>query len=137
MYSFSAFRRVSYAETDKMGYLYYGRYADYYETGRVEALRALGFVYREMEESGIMMPVLDMKTRYRKPAFYDEVLEIKTIIPELPGVRILFRYEVYNPEKKLINEGETTLVFYDMAKKRPCECPEDMKSALSVFFAEQ
>lgn len=134
MYIHSAHRRVTYAETDKMGYLYYGRYADYYETGRVEALRALGFVYREMEESGIMMPVLDMQTRYRKPAFYDDMLEIKTMMTELPTVRISFAYEIYNPEKKLLNEGKTTLVFYDRVKKRPCECPEGLRAKLAEFF---
>lgn len=134
MYVFSSFRRVSYAETDKMGYLYYGRYADYYETGRVEALRALGFAYREMEESGLIMPVIDMKVHYRKPAFYDDLLEIKTSIPDLPGVRIHFRYEIFNPEKKLINEGETTLVFYNIEKQRPCECPADLLDALRTFY---
>jgi acyl-CoA thioester hydrolase len=134
MYVFSTYRRVSYAETDKMGYLYYGRYADYYETGRVEALRALGFVYREMEDSGLIMPVLDMRTRYRKPAFYDDLLEIKTSIPEMPGVRIRFCYEILNSDKKVINEGETTLVFYDIEKKRPCECPPDLAGALRCFY---
>lgn len=134
MYSHSAYRRVTYAETDKMGYLYYGRYADYYETGRVEALRALDCVYKDMEESGIMMPVLDMQTKYRKPAYYDELLEIKTVLTEMPAVRITFTYEIYNPEKILLNEGKTTLVFYDMAKKRPCECPPDLREKLQPFF---
>jgi acyl-CoA thioester hydrolase len=134
MYVYSAFRRVSYAETDKMGFLYYGRYADYYETGRVEALRALGFVYKTMEENGLIMPVLDMHIRYRKPAFYDDLLEIKTSIPERPGVRIRFCYEIFNSGQKLINEGETTLVFYDSEKKRPCECPPDLAEALSLFY---
>lgn len=134
MYSHSAYRRVTYAETDKMGYLYYGRYADYYETGRVEALRALDCVYRDMEDSGIMMPVLDMQTKYRKPAYYDELLEIKTVLTEMPAVRITFTYEIYNPEKILLNEGKTTLVFYDMAKKRPCECPPDLREKLQPFF---
>lgn len=115
-----------------MGYLYYGRYAEYYETGRVEALRALGFVYREMEENGLIMPVVDMRIRYRKPAFYDDLLEIKTSIPELPGVRIRFNYEIFNSEKKIINEGETTLVFYNVEKKRPCECPEDLLELLRL-----
>ncbi|MCG9910710.1 MAG: acyl-CoA thioesterase [Flavobacteriales bacterium] len=137
MYSHSTFRRVTYAETDKMGYLYYGRYADYFETGRVEALRALGFVYKELEDSGIMMPVLDMQIRYRKPAFYDELLEIQTRIPVLPSVRIEFDYRIVNPQGKLLTEGKTTLVFYDRIKKRPCECPEDMKAMLSGFFTEK
>lgn len=134
MYQHSAYRRVSYAETDKMGYLYYGRYADYYETGRVEALRAIGMIYREMEESGIIMPVLDMHTKFRKPAFYDDLLEIRTRILELPNVRIRFVYEIYNENKVLLNEGETTLVFYDPVKKRPCNCPDVLLNKLSTFF---
>jgi acyl-CoA thioester hydrolase len=134
MYIFSAYRRVNYAETDKMGYLYYGRYADYYETGRVESLRALGFVYKEMENSGIMMPVVEMQTKYKRPAFYDDILEVKTIMTALPSVRIYFEYEIYNEEKELINQGKTTLVFFDMEKQRPCDCPADLKNKLREFF---
>lgn len=134
MYIHSAFRRVTYAETDKMGYLYYGHYAGYYETGRVEALRALNCVYKEMEDSGIMMPVLDMQTKYKKPAFYDELLEIKTIMTELPSVRISFEYEIYNPQKILLNTGKTTLVFYDKERRRPCECPHELLEKLKPFF---
>lgn len=134
MYVHSTYRRVTYAETDKMGYLYYGRYADYYETGRTEALRALGFVYKEMEDSGIMIPVIDMHTKYRKPAFYDNLLEIKTFLEELPSVRISFRYEIYNEQKELLNTGSTTLVFYDMERKRPCECPQKLKEKFETFF---
>ena len=87
--------RVRYAETDKMGYVYYGNYATYYEVGRVEALRKLGMSYKEMEDEGIMLPVLSFNIKYFKPAFYDDLLTIKTSITEMPNTRIKFEYECY------------------------------------------
>src|SRR5690606_4834061 len=88
--------RVRYGETDQMGYAYYGIYAQYYEVGRVEAIRKLGFSYKEVEERGIFLPVIDFSVNYRKPAYYDDELTIITTIKELPkGVRIPFEYECY------------------------------------------
>ena len=106
-----------------MGYVYYGNYAQYYEVGRVEALRELGVRYRDMEESGIMMPVLEMKTKYIRPAKYDDLLTIKTSIKELPSTRITFHIEILNGEQ-LINLGEVTLVFVDMKTGRPVQAPQ-------------
>src|SRR5476651_1552486 len=90
--------RVRYGETDQMGYMYYGNYAQFYEVGRMEMLRSLGLTYREMEASGIMMPVLEMQTRYIKPVFYDEEIVVKVTVSKMPGVRILFNYELYNEQ---------------------------------------
>jgi len=128
--------RVRYAETDQMGYVYYGHYAAYYEVGRVEALRKLGFSYRQLEEMGIMMPVLESKIRYLKPARYDELLTIKVIIPVMPAVKMNFTYEITNEKKELINKGETTLVFIDMAKNKPRRLPEIMKTLFEPYFIE-
>ena len=128
--------RVRYAETDQMGYVYYGHYAAYYEVGRVEALRKLGFSYRQLEEMGIMMPVLESKIRYLKPARYDELLTIKVIIPVMPAVKMNFTYEITNEKKELINKGETTLVFIDMAKNKPRRMPEIMKTLFEPYFIE-
>lgn len=97
--------RVRYAETDQMGYVYYGNYAMYFEVARVEAMRSANFSYREMEENGVMMPVLESHFRYLKPGKYDELLTIKTVIPDLPGVRIRFEYQVYNESEELITEA--------------------------------
>ena len=108
MFSTETNLRVRYAETDRMGYVYYGNYASYYEVGRVEALRSLGMSYREMEDSGIMLPVLTYNIKYFKPSFYDDLLTIQTIIPEIPGTRIKFLYKMFNTERVLLNEGETT-----------------------------
>ena len=126
--------RVRYAETDKMGYVYYGNYAMYYEVARVEALRQLGFIYRELEEMGIMMPVIESKFRYLKPAVYDELLTLKVTIPQLPGAKIIFTYEITNEAGGLINTGETTLVFIDVDSGRPKRMPEVLQKLFTPFF---
>lgn len=126
--------RVRYGETDRMGYSYYGNYAEYYEVGRVEALRDLGWNYKEMEDGGILLPVYTYSIKYLKPAFYDELLVIKTMIKELPTARIRFDYEMYNSKGEKINEGETTLVFVDAKSKRPCGAPKEFVEALRKYF---
>lgn len=134
MYTTETKIRVRYAETDKMGFVYYGNYAIYYEVARVEALRQLGFVYSELEEMGMMMPVIESKFRYLKPAVYDELLTIKITIPTLPGARIQFIYEIRNKDDELINTGETTLVFIDIASGKPRRMPEVLGHLFSPFF---
>ena len=126
--------RVRYAETDRMGYVYYGNYAGYYEVGRVEALRSLGMSYREMEDSGIMLPVLSYNIKYFKPSFYDDLLTIKTTIPEIPNTRIKFLYKMYNTQGVLLNEGETTLVFVNIKTGKPCQAPADFIHKIQPFF---
>jgi acyl-CoA thioester hydrolase len=126
--------RVRYGETDRMGYVYYGNYAEYYEVGRVEALRSLGWSYREMEDSGILLPVYDFYIRYFRPAYYDDLLTIKTMIKERPTTRIRFDYEVYNSESVKINEGNTTLIFIDARTKRPCAASEALIMALDKWI---
>lgn len=134
MFSFETKIRVRYAETDKMGYAYYGNYATYYEVARVDMLRSLGTSYKAMEDSGIMMPVTDLRVRYVRPVYYDEEITIRVKIAELPAVRIRFEYELFNEREELVNEGETTLVFVDMKRNRPCRAPADFLEALRPFF---
>jgi acyl-CoA thioester hydrolase len=134
MYTSETSIRVRYAETDQMGYVYYGNYALYYEVARVESLRQLGLTYKELEASGVMMPVLENHSRFIAPARYDELLRIRTTVKEKPGVRIRFFYEIYNEGNKLINEGETLLVFIDMKTNRPCKAPDAMMVLLNPFF---
>jgi acyl-CoA thioester hydrolase len=126
--------RVRYGETDQMGYMYYGNYAEFYEVGRVEMLRSLGLTYKGMEESGIMMPVLELHCKYLKPALYDEEISIRVIMDKLPGIRIHFRYELTNPKGELINTGETLLVFINMKNSRPCLPPQDFTDRLMPFL---
>jgi len=134
MYSHQTKIRVRYGETDQMGYMYYGNYAQFYEVGRVEMLRSLGMTYKSMEEQGIMMPVLDMKCKYLKPALYDEELTIKVILEKMPGVKIHFKYEFFNEADELIHEGETTLAFVDMKRNRPCAPPAEFQNRLKDLF---
>jgi len=136
MFTFETQIRVRYAETDQMGYVYYGNYAQYYEVARVEMLRSLGTSYKKMEEGRIMLPVLELKCKYIKPAFYDELITVKVSIPSLPKLRILFHYELFNERGELINIGETTLVFIDMDKNKPCPAPQDFLNRLSPYFKE-
>jgi acyl-CoA thioester hydrolase len=117
-----------------MGYMYYGKYAEFYEVGRVEMLRSLGLTYKAMENSGIIMPVTELKCKYIKPAFYDEEITVKVILENKPSVRIHFRYELSNEKHELINLGETTLVFISQKNKRPCLAPEDFLNKLNVHF---
>lgn len=126
--------RVRYGETDQMGYMYYGNYAEFYEVGRVEMLRSLGMTYSSMEKSGIMMPVLELHCKYLKPALYDEEISIRVIMEKMPGVKIHFKYELYNEANILINTGETLLVFVNMATGRPCLPPADFQEALKPYF---
>jgi len=134
MFEHSTKIRVRYGETDQMGYMYYGNYAEFYEVGRVEMLRSLGLTYSGMEKSGIMMPVLELKCKYLKPALYDEEITVKVMMDKMPGVKIHFRYELYNEQSELINTGETLLVFVNMATGRPCLPASDFLEKLKPFF---
>lgn len=134
MFSHSYQIRVRYADTDQMGYVYYGNYATYYEIGRTEAMRSLGFPYHEMEKNGIWLPIVSMNSRYIKPAFYDDEITIITTIPTLPGRTIVFEYKLYNQTKNLINEGSTTLVFFDAITKKTTNIPTTMLAALQPYF---
>lgn len=134
MYVSETSLRVRYSETDKMGYVYYGNYTHYYEVGRVEALRQLGASYKEMEDSGIMLPVYTCSMKYLKPALYDDLLIIKTTIRELPKARITFEYEIYNERNELLNTAITTLVFINMQTNKPCPAPKAFIDKISKFF---
>ncbi len=126
--------RVRYAETDQMGYVYYGNYATYFEVARVETFRHLGFSYKAMEEEGILMPVLELKTKYIKAAKYDDLLTIKTTIADKPGVRIRFEYEVFNEQEDLLTKAETTLVFINAISGRPSIPTPNFQSILDKSF---
>ena len=126
--------RVRYAETDQMSYVYYGNYAMYFEVGRVEAMRKIGFSYKEMEDNGIMMPVLESHYAYLKPGKYDELLTIKTRIPSLPGVKIKFEYEVINEQNELITKGWTTLAFLKKGSHQPTRPPQNLLALLKPYF---
>lgn len=125
--------RVRYGETDQMGYCYYGNYAQYFEVGRVEALRDLGMSYRAMEESGIMLPVSDFQVKYKQPALYDDELTIVTKIVALEGCRLFFEYEIRNEKEACISTASTTLVFVSKENMRPTPPPSNFIELLHNF----
>jgi acyl-CoA thioester hydrolase len=122
--------RVRYSETDQMGYCYYGNYAQFLEIGRVEALRHLGFRYKDMEEQGILLPVLDFQIKYISPAKYDDLLTIETTIVAVEGTRIIFDYQIKNEMDFTIATASTTLVFVTKELMRPMKAPENIVKAL-------
>jgi len=134
MFSHTVEVRVRYSETDRMGYAYYGNYATYYEVARVEALRVLGINYKELEDEGTLLPVSEFSIKYRKPAYYDDLLFITVIIQELPTARIKFLYETKNEQSVLLNTGETVLVFVDKATGKPKPAPSRILDKLKQFI---
>jgi acyl-CoA thioester hydrolase len=134
MFTYATKLRVRYGETDQMGYMYYGNYAEFFEVGRVEMLRSLGLTYSGMEASGIMMPVLELNCKYLKPARYDEEITINVTMAKMPSVKIHFKYELVNEKQELIHIGETLLAFINMKTNRPCPPPADFIEKLKPFF---
>ena len=134
MYSHKTNIRVRYGETDKMGFVYYGVYAQYYEVGRVELLRSLGISYKSLEDSGYELPVVSFKINYKRPAFYDDEIIIKTSISKTPSSKIIFEYECFNIDGSLLNNGEVVLVFVNRDSKKPCKTPQVVLEQLSGFL---
>ena len=116
--------RVRYGETDQMGVVYHGNYAQYLEMGRVEWLRNLGISYKEMEKNGIMLPVVSLRLDFKKSAFYDDLITVETKLKKLPLVKIEFDYTIYNENGEILALANTVLAFLDVATKRPVKCPE-------------
>ena len=134
MYNHQVDIRIRYAHTDQMGYCYYGNYAQFYEIGRVEALRNLGLSYKKIEESGILLPVIDFNIKYINPAYYDDLITVNTTIKELPSARIKFEYEIFNESGEKLNFGTTTLVFINKKTNRPTKCPLELIEKLKLHL---
>ncbi|WP_338378363.1 thioesterase family protein [uncultured Flavobacterium sp.] len=128
-YQFSV--RVRYAETDQMGVVYHGNYAQYFEMGRVEWLRNMGVSYKWMEENGIMLPVVSLTINYKKPARYDDLLTVKTVFKRQTSVKIEFDYEIYNEQQELLTTGYSMLVFVDMKTGKPTIPPNYIMDKLT------
>lgn len=125
--------RVRYSETDQMGYCYHGNYAQYFEVGRVEALRTLGMSYKDMEKDGIMLPVIELNTKFIAPALYDDELTIVTKIVKQQGPRLFFEYEIKNESGKTISQGATTLVFISKNTMKPIQSPKAFLNILQGY----
>ncbi len=116
--------RVRYSETDQMGVVYHGNYAQYLEMGRVEWLRAMGVTYKSMEDNGIMLPVISLHIDYKKSALYDDLITVETQLKNKPMVKIEFDYKVYNESKELLATAHTVLAFMDKKTGKPIKCPD-------------
>lgn len=135
MYGFETQIRVRYGETDQMGYLYYGNYAEYFEVGRVETIRSLGLTYKALEDVyGIWLPVVSLEMRFVRPAYYDDLLTVRSEIRELPDNHITFHVEIFNEQKKLVNAGRVRLCFFDAKAKKVVQAPEYLMEKLRPFF---
>ena len=122
--------RVRYGETDQMGVVYHGNYALYLEMGRIEWLRKLGISYKSMEENGIMLPVVSLSINYKKSAGYDDVINVKTQLRNVPTAKIEFDYEITNNQGEILTTASTTLVFIDKTTNRPTKPPKYILDAL-------
>jgi acyl-CoA thioester hydrolase len=134
MYLLDTEIRVRYAETDQMGYVYYGNYATFFEVGRVETLRSIGFSYKSLEDSGVMLPVSTYSVKYIKPIYYDDLITVRTMIKKIAGVKIEFDYEIYSKSGELLSVGNTILVFVNKENMRPQKAPENLVKKLITHF---
>ena len=125
--------RIRYAETDKMGYCYYGNYPTFLEVGRVELFRALGISYKSLEENGVLLPVLDLNIKYLAPALYDDLIRVDTSLIRLDGVRLFFDYSIYNETDILLVKASTTLVFVDDKNRKPIAPPQNFVSLIAPY----
>ena len=129
--------RVRYRECDPMGVVYHTHYLDYFEAGRTEALRDLGVRYRDLEDSGIIMPVVEANVRYRAPAYYDDVLVVDVSFPEPPSVRVPINYTVRRDgDDDVLTEGDTTLCFMDAERRRPIRAPEAIRAPFTAALSD-
>ena len=127
--------RIHYALTDQMGVVYYGHYAQFYEIGRTEAIRQIGYTYKEIEALGIIMPVVEIHSKFLRPAKYDDLITVKTTLREMPvHHKIIFYAEIFNEQDKLLNTGEVVLYFLDAKTMARCAMPEQLREKLSSYF---
>ena len=127
--------RVRYIETDQMGVVYHGHYAQFYEIGRTEAIRNLGYTYKDIEALGVIMPVINIHSKFLRPAKYDDLITVKTTLREMPqGHKIIFHSAIYNEQNELLNVGDVTLYFIEAKTMKPVEMPEILKEKVAKYF---
>ena len=129
--------RIRYADTDQMGYVYYGRYANFYEIARVELFRKLGFSYKDLEDKGVGMPVIEMNSKFLLPVRYDEEILIITHIKEIPKSKITFTYTLFNSDGLVVNEAKTVLTFIDLKRKKPVRIPTELMNIIKKKFNDR
>lgn len=131
MISHSTSFRIRYGETDQMGVVYHGNYAQFFEMGRIDWLRSLGISYKSMEENNVMLPVISLQCNFKKSAEFDDEITVKTILKKTPAVKIEFDYEITNQNNELLTTGNTVLAFINMQTNKPMRCPDYILEKLS------
>lgn len=126
--------RVLYRDTDKMGVVYHANYIVYYEAARNEMFRSIGLPYTELEAMNIVMPIVEVESKYKAPAYYDDLLTVRATIKELPEVRAIVEYEIFNEAGTLINTGKTVLGYVNTERMRPCRAPQKFIDELQKYF---
>ena len=135
MFSSSTTIRIHYALTDQMGFVYHGHYAQFYEIGRTEAIRSLGFTYKDIEALGIIMPVIETHFKFISPARYDDLITVKTTLKLLPeDHKITFYGEIFNEEGKLLNTGEVILFFMNAQEMKRAMMPDQLRQKIEAYF---
>lgn len=135
MYTTETKIRIHYALTDQMGVVYHGHFAQFYEIGRGEAIREIGFTYKDIEAMGIIMPVIDIHSRFLRPAKYDDLITVRTTLKELPiHHKIVFHSEIFNEQGELINIGDVTLYFMEVNEMKKSQMPTALRVKLEKYF---
>lgn len=123
MHKFEISFRIRYGETDQMGVVYHGNYPQFLEIARIEWLRSLGISYKNMEENGVMLPVISLQINYKKSAVYDDLITVAIQLRKIPAARIEFDYDIFNENGDLLVNANTVLAFIDSRTKKPIRCP--------------
>ena len=126
--------RVLYRDTDKMGVVYHANYIVFYEAARNEMFRAIGLPYTLLEKMNILMPIVEIESKYKVPAYYDDLLTVRSTIKELPEARAVVEYEVFNEAGTLLNTGKTVLGYVNTERMRPCRAPKEFINELEKYF---
>jgi acyl-CoA thioester hydrolase len=135
MFSFDTHVRVRYADTDQMQVVYHGKYVEYFEVGRTDAMRSLGITYKDVEQAGIIMPVVSLDCKFIKPALYDDLLTVRTSLLQLPkDHKIEFHQEVYNEINQLLCKGKVALYFMERITFQKTTMPSLLAVKLEPFF---
>ncbi|MEY4629158.1 MAG: hypothetical protein RLZZ595_1484 [Bacteroidota bacterium] len=135
MFSFDTQVRVRYADTDQMQVVYHAKFIEYFEVGRTDAMRSLGITYKDVEHAGIVMPVVGVDCKFIRPALYDDLLTIRTLLLQLPkDHKIEFHQEVYNEKNELLCKGKVALYFMEKASFQKTPMPMMLVEKLEPFF---
>lgn len=126
--------RVRYNEVDRMGYVHHGNYAAYFEMGRTELMREFDITYKEMEDSGIILPLSEFYVKYFQPALYDDELKMITTLESFSGVRLIFSYKIFNQSGVLIAEGRTPLAFVSAITRKPIRPTAELINKIKPYF---